>query len=158
MQELWSAYDDLDRVSAPSHIFACPAEFNLISHLQTKHQYDKTAKEADSSKRKYEDAVRKPRQGLLSLVSPLNSEERVEKLHVKWKGSARKIMDQRNDYLLSLESANALQSQYYDRDLPALLQVRRKVKLLVCIRHVRSFAGPDKRRTWMRAIIDYSVR
>ncbi|KAJ3056397.1 F-BAR and double SH3 domains protein 1 [Rhizophlyctis rosea] len=101
MQELWSAYDDLDRA---------------------KHQYDKTAKEADSSKRKYEEAVRKPRQGLLGLVSPLNSEDRVEKLHAKWKGSARKIVDQRNDYLLSLESANALQGQYYERDLPALLQ------------------------------------
>ncbi|KAJ3037389.1 F-BAR and double SH3 domains protein 1 [Rhizophlyctis rosea] len=101
LQELWAAYDDLD---------------------QAKHQYDKSAKEADSTKRKYEEALKKPQKGLLQLVSSVSSEERVEKLQAKSKVAARKLVDHRNDYLLSLASVNSVQKQYYERDLPNLLE------------------------------------
>ncbi|KAJ3146062.1 F-BAR and double SH3 domains protein 2 [Geranomyces michiganensis] len=103
-QELWAAYEDLEK---------------------TKQSYDKTAKEAETAKRKYDDMAKKPGSGLgaiRNLVTGTDSEERVEKNRSKWKASSRKLNDARNEYLLSLASANTIQSSYYKEEVPQLMQ------------------------------------
>ncbi|KAI8592422.1 hypothetical protein BDZ88DRAFT_282695 [Geranomyces variabilis] len=103
-QELWAAYEDLEK---------------------TKQSYDKTAKEAESAKRKYDDMAKKPGSGLgaiRNLVTGTDSEERVEKNRSKWKASSRKLNDARNEYLLCLASANTIQQSYYKEEVPQLMQ------------------------------------
>ncbi|KAJ3291271.1 F-BAR and double SH3 domains protein 1 [Borealophlyctis nickersoniae] len=106
-QELWAAYDELDKA---------------------KHAYDKAGKEAESSKKKYDDAMKKPNSTFMKLVTR-DSEERVEKLRAKWKAAARRLTDARNDYLLALESVNTLQNLYYKEDLPKLMLVKLNTNL-----------------------------
>ncbi|KAI9101180.1 hypothetical protein DFS34DRAFT_613427 [Phlyctochytrium arcticum] len=103
-QELWAAYDELDKA---------------------KQFYDKAAKEADSARRKYDEISRKPGSGLSAiknLVTGTDSEERIEKSRTKWKSLSRKLNDMRNDYLLALEAINVMQSVYYKNELPNLMK------------------------------------
>ena len=99
-KEFIEAYDDLDKA---------------------KSNYDKLAKETESSKKKYEDMVSKPKTtfgALKVLVTGKDEEERKK----KWKTNSRKLTDARNDYLLSLEAINPLQSIYYGHDFPKLME------------------------------------
>ncbi|KNC97306.1 uncharacterized protein SPPG_07235 [Spizellomyces punctatus DAOM BR117] len=102
-QELWTAYDELDKA---------------------RQAYDKTAKEAESARKKYDDISRKPGSGLnaiKNLVTGTDSEERVEKHRTKWKALSRKLNDSRNDYILALEGVNVIQAAYYKEELPNLM-------------------------------------
>ncbi|KAI8811057.1 hypothetical protein BJ742DRAFT_798073 [Cladochytrium replicatum] len=85
-----------------------------------KQAYEKAAREAESSRKKYE----KPNSGLdalRSMVTRTDADERTEKLRAKWKTASRQLSECRNNYLLALSSVNAAQGIYYDSDLPEFL-------------------------------------
>ncbi|KAJ1332203.1 hypothetical protein BSLG_008865 [Batrachochytrium salamandrivorans] len=72
--------------------------------------------EADLAQKKYEDAAKRPKSGLQALknlVTGKDAEERIIKLKSKWKTRARQLNNSRNQYLLSLQGINAMQSHYY---------------------------------------------
>ncbi|KAJ3085616.1 F-BAR and double SH3 domains protein 1 [Quaeritorhiza haematococci] len=101
-QELHSSYEWLDK---------------------SKLAYDKAAKESESFKKKYDDALRKPNSGLNALRNIVgDSEERVEKLRSKWKNSEHKLAHMRNEYVLAVRSVNVQQTLYWNEDLPQYMK------------------------------------
>ncbi|KAI8922926.1 hypothetical protein BC831DRAFT_473791 [Entophlyctis helioformis] len=103
-QELWLAYEDLDK------------------HKQV---YEKAAKEADAAQKKHDDAIKRPKSGLQALknlVTGKDAEERIQKLKSKWKTKTRQLNDARNDYLLALMGTNAIQDLYYQDDMPIIMK------------------------------------
>ncbi|KAJ3073520.1 F-BAR and double SH3 domains protein 1 [Podochytrium sp. JEL0797] len=97
--ELFASFDDLDK---------------------TKSTYERTSKETESAKRKYEETAKKPNSGfnvIKNAVSRMDGEERVEMLRQKWKSLEVRLTESRNDYLLAISAVNSQQSRYSSHDL-----------------------------------------
>ncbi|KAJ3384154.1 Eukaryotic translation initiation factor 4 gamma [Lobulomyces angularis] len=102
--ELHTTYDELDKSRA---------------------LYEKSAKEAFSSKKTYDKTLEKPNSGLNALrnmVSSTDPEERIEKLKSKWKAAERKLTDARNSYIIAVDAGNCQQNLYYSNDLNNLMK------------------------------------
>ncbi|KAJ1566215.1 F-BAR and double SH3 domains protein 1, partial [Cladochytrium tenue] len=99
--------------------------FTVFEELdRTKAVYEKAAKEAESARRRYDDVVRKPNSGLnaiKNMMSRGDGDDRVDKLQKKWEAATQSLATCRNDYLLALEAANAMQNRYYNTDLADLM-------------------------------------
>lgn len=103
-QEMGVIYDELDR---------------------KKIAYERAAKDCDQARKKYEDFTKKPKGGLAgfkALVTGKDTAERTMHLSRKYRTKARFLNDCRNDYLLAIESSNALHEKYYKDDLVALMK------------------------------------
>eukprot|EP00842_Homolaphlyctis_polyrhiza_P006385 jgi/Hompol1/6748/HPOL_001192-RA len=106
-QELWLAYEDLDKM---------------------KLAYEKAAKEDDAAQKKYDDAVKRPKSGLQALknlVTGKDAEERIQKVRLlksKWKTKTRQLNDARNDYLIAVAGTNAIQDRYYKEDIHIVME------------------------------------
>ncbi|KAL2914324.1 hypothetical protein HK105_206096 [Polyrhizophydium stewartii] len=103
-QELWLAYEELDKL---------------------KLAYEKAAKDDEAAQKKYDDAAKRPKSGLQalkSLVTGKDAEERIQKLKSKWKTKTRKLNDARNEYLLCIAGTNAMHNHYYRDDMTVLMQ------------------------------------
>ncbi|KAJ8329910.1 hypothetical protein BDV3_004078 [Batrachochytrium dendrobatidis] len=103
-QEMWLLYEEIDKL---------------------KLLYEKAAREENLAQKKYDDAAKRPKSGLQALknlVTGKDAEERLLKLKSKWKTKTRQLNNSRNDYLLSLEGINAMQSHYYKDDMTALME------------------------------------
>ncbi|KAH6562894.1 hypothetical protein BASA50_001645 [Batrachochytrium salamandrivorans] len=103
-QEMWLSYEEIEKL---------------------KLLYEKSAREADLAQKKYEDAAKRPKSGLQALknlVTGKDAEERIIKLKSKWKTRARQLNNSRNQYLLSLQGINAMQSHYYKDEMTSLME------------------------------------
>ncbi|KAI9324426.1 hypothetical protein DFJ73DRAFT_872570 [Zopfochytrium polystomum] len=92
---------------------------------RTKTLYEKAAREADSAKKKFDDTSKNPNSGLNALknmMSRTDGDERIEKLRVKWTTATQQLTAARNDYILALESVNAIQERYFTADIAKLIK------------------------------------
>lgn len=86
--------------------------------------YEKVQKESEAARQKYEDAI-KPKKGALAALSNMvmgDNQERIERLRQKSKSSSRRLDEVRNEYLLALDAANAVQNHYYTQELPSIMK------------------------------------
>jgi len=101
-QELWKSYTDMDA---------------------SKSAYETAAKEFDLANAKYVDFQQDKKPAFMQTIKAMtkggeDKEARNEKLSRKYKAAHRKLVDARNEYLITLQNANMLQHQYYSQDLP----------------------------------------
>lgn len=93
-----------------------------LTELDTsRKEYEEAAKAFDSAQRKYDDSLKKPK-GALSIMKNALSSADSEKLKVKLKSWSRKLLDARNQYILSMEASNVIQDLYWKEDLPKLMK------------------------------------
>ncbi|KAI8899137.1 hypothetical protein BC833DRAFT_586959 [Globomyces pollinis-pini] len=120
-QEICTVYDDLQR-----------ARLN----------YEKAAKEAEIAEKRYEDASKRPKSGLQSLKTLVTGKDVltvIQTLKSKFKQKSRKLNDARNNYLLSLLTYNAMNSQYENVELPKYIEKLDGKYYKVLIESLQSF-------------------
>ena len=89
-------------------------------------RYEKAIKEVDVAKKKYDEALKKPKGGLKSLktmVTGKDSAAIIQKLKTKVKNKTSQANEARNDYLLALMALNTAQGCYENNDLPRIMEV-----------------------------------
>ena len=110
-QELAQQYDELEKVFKTKKI-------KII--------YEKAVKDVDVAKKKYDEALKKPKSGLKSLktmVTGKDSASIVQKLKTKVKNKISAANETRNEYLLALIALNTAQGCYDNNDLPRIMEV-----------------------------------
>jgi hypothetical protein len=100
-QDLWKGYTDMEA---------------------TKTAYEAAAKEFDLANSKYSDFQQDKKPAFMQTIKNMtkgeDKEARSEKLSRKYKAAHRKMVDARNEYLMTMQNTNMLQNQYYTQDLP----------------------------------------
>ncbi|KAL7750829.1 hypothetical protein RI367_003786 [Sorochytrium milnesiophthora] len=97
----------------------------VVDLENAKREYDEAEKMYESTSKKHQDLLN-GKTGLLSSVknalSSKTDEDRLEKVKLKLKSATRRLQDTRNTYLLAIEASNIYQQQYWQHDLPTVLE------------------------------------
>jgi len=74
--------------------------------------------------KKHDDAIARPNSGWNKLLNVVNTpEDRLESIKGKIKSVDDKLVDNRNEHLLILDSLNIYQRMYYDNDLSDIIEI-----------------------------------